>query len=742
MAWQGITKTDNVSVMRKYFKSLRFLTQDILREIYLDTSGQFLEKGLGNSIYLHTTEDYVPNTFPEFRGTVNLKGYGYSRYLPDSYNSQASTFVANSSNSHFSRDVTKTRILECVKIGAIFGTTSTLTAYRDSVNDNKAIIWSPWFNAFPMLYFYGITENNVIIDLGNLQVDSISADYVIRMNVVAEQSGTTDVKDYFFGSIPSVVSFWAECPISEGEISFALPKGCSVFGSTEDLQTWLLTGIDNGDYTKEEVKPTPETVSHYIFSNTKIGDSLDTSSFTNLSGMNRCNFKIKPDAKIVGYVNKNYPYNVHVKISDGGLVESNEQIDGGEFSPWSSSFTNDKWTYKEVVYNGNADKYYIGQPFGITFPIYATESQADGYLGGTTSITDSLYDGQNGNWNAPQNQTGERYAETNFNVDNPNNVKLSKTILCDANVMQDISRILYTETETFQDVLNGLDLYGEVPLSFIVDCFWLPFNPKPFCVTSRNQTFAFGKYYTQLNHEFDEVLSTNKVVQVAKANFVGSFNDFRDYYTRYYLYLPYVNLVELSAETYLYKEMTVQVYFDVRSGSIKYYILANGVVQDVFSGSIRMDMAIIGTDNYSASRNKLSIGGNAIADTFGGAMNTIGQIKMGNPIGASTSALSTANNGIVTPTLELTKASPKQIIGGFSAEQSLMDSLDIVLYVESKEIEFDDNIRQMYQIADNRVGKLGSCNGFVLFDDLRLSTDASEDEKTLLMQQVSSGIII
>ncbi|MDO5331549.1 MAG: hypothetical protein Q4E99_02610, partial [Bacillota bacterium] len=420
MAWTSITKTNDLNTIRKYFKSFRYLSQDILREAYLDTPPQFLEKKLGNSIYLHTAEEYEPHTFPKFRIKMSLDGYLYSAYIPDAHNQLSFEKEVTIDNAYFNRDYQKTKVLTCKKIGAFFGTSTVIYMSRDTVNDKKGISWTPYFNAFTQLTFRGIDDNDNIVDLGPLIVDSIDVTYLRSRGVVNPQSGVATQTSYFFGTIPTAggVSYGTDCPLSDGEILIALPKGCSVFANTEDLDSWLKYGIDDGDFTKEEVKPTPETVSHYIFSNTKIGDSLDTSTFTNLSGMNRCNFKIKPDAKIVGYVNKNYPYNVHVKISEGGLVESNEQIDGGEFSPWSSSFTNDKWTYKEVVYNGNADKYYIGQPFGITFPIYATESQADGYLGGTTSITDSLYDGQNGNWNAPQNQTGERYAETNFNVDN------------------------------------------------------------------------------------------------------------------------------------------------------------------------------------------------------------------------------------------------------------------------------------------------------------------------------------
>lgn len=276
-------------------------------------------------------------------------------------------------------------------------------------------------------------------------------------------------------------------------------------------------------------------------------------------------------------------------------------------------------------------------------------------------------------------------------------------------------------------------MFGENPIQFISDLFMIPFNPRPFCQTASNNVMGFGSYYHSFTNAFEEVVTTNTMLTMFSTFFDGSYNDWRDYMAQYFLYLPYVGVTAIDIDKYLYKQVECKVSFDVRTGSIKYYLLADGVMVDSYEGSVRVTMPLCGSDAYSSAMQKL-----------GGASSVISGIVGAGLSGASGNVAGTLSNamGIAGGVNEIFKASPKSVSGNFSNSLAFNDQLDCYLIIAQQEYEYPDNLPSTYGLPDNDVNLIGSYSGYLECNVPFIVGSATDTEKSEIISLVNAGIIV
>ena len=313
----------------------------------------------------------------------------------------------------------------------------------------------------------------------------------------------------------------------------------------------------------------------------------------------------------------------------------------------------------------------------------------------------------------------------NINIEN----KLSSVLKLPPTTFNNFADVLYPADETALDTLcEGLKMYGENPVNFIVDAFYLPFNPDPFISAQRAATSTnFGSNEYRIgDHTVIQKLN-HKVI--GSYEIVGQYNDFRDYLTtNLYIFLPFSGWYQLNTEKYMYKTLTVKCFFDVRTGVIKYYIFAGNSVADMFQGGIKTSMPVAGSNRSEGSRNIMS----SIGQTVGNVGASI----------ASGSALKTAGS-LFAGWMDLShQKAPKTVSGSFSAESALMDPLKVNLAIERTDCVYPANVAATYGLPDNKVGTIGSNSGFVAVSDVILNSTQTQARRNRIIEKLKQGVIV
>lgn len=317
--------------------------------------------------------------------------------------------------------------------------------------------------------------------------------------------------------------------------------------------------------------------------------------------------------------------------------------------------------------------------------------------------------------------------KSSVNIDND----LSSVLRLGKSAFDNFAHVLYPATQSqMDDVLDGLAMYGENPVNFIVNAFYLPFNPEDFIddeLPHQDDTLTttnFGRYTAEIGGHH-RVLSL-KPKTIGSMEITGNYNDFRDYTTKnLYLLLPYCGIQQLNTEKYIYKTLTLKAFFDIRTGIIKYYVYAGDSIMDMFQGSIKSDMPVAGSNRSESMKNIISSAGQFFA---GGARVASGDLTgLGDMLGGL------YGTG---------KAAPKSVSGSFSAETNLMDFKDCKLIIEDVECWYPANIVANYGRPDNRVGNIGSNTGYVQVDNVQLHSTQTLSRQEEIIRLLKEGVII
>lgn len=228
--------------------------------------------------------------------------------------------------------------------------------------------------------------------------------------------------------------------------------------------------------------------------------------------------------------------------------------------------------------------------------------------------------------------------------------------------------------------------------------------------------------------------------------------DFRDTLTRYYVYLPFAETTELENSKIVGRTLKIDCYFDIRTGSIKYYIFADNCLIKTVGGAVRLDMPVSATNPMakysqirSGSSSLLNQGINSGRKIVGGAVGGASQ-------GGGAGALFGLDAGVLDTVLSVPKAiqtmaeiqSPMgyEFNGQYSPSTCVDDPLDVYLYTVEPNIEYDQGIKNNYGLPSNVFNTINSHRGFIECDDVRLRGEIPQDDKLEIINALKNGIYI
>lgn len=290
---------------------------------------------------------------------------------------------------------------------------------------------------------------------------------------------------------------------------------------------------------------------------------------------------------------------------------------------------------------------------------------------------------------------------------------------------------IYTnDTTKLTNILDGLKMYGENPINFFIDAYYIPFDVSAFSDRVNAIAIPFGSYIAELTAK--RVTHNNKKYVMCNTIIGGSFGDFRDYLCTYTLYLPYIGIVEMDYLKYLNRMLKIECTFDVRTGNIKYYLYSSGVLSDMYEGSVRVSMPLTGADKSARAMDTIhAVEGviNSGADAVVGGISKIGDLS-----GVAKSFEGAFDN--------LLKGYQKHITGNASPSNAIFDCMYPYVIIEIPDFIVPANLHDKYGYPDNDVNTIGTRSGYLECTNVRLTSSATDTEKSEILTLLQSGVIV
>ena len=522
-----------------------------------------------------------------------------------------------------------------------------------------------------------------------------------------------------------------------GNLDLSIEGNLNVFATEKELNTWLVVGDI------EEKKKSYVLSSNSYKSLNPLGENAEYLNHTKTY----LEVPESSSGRICGYVQditNNTNFDILLKWDSG--IDSNasgiyQQINA-TFSPANSmsEILNPYHKYSNIRYMAN--RYIFGKILPETnIPIFASVGDADDYIGGGNPTP--IYDGGGGG--SEDNETGTEEKETELNETSENQPVLSSVYVCDRSALQSFAEVLYsTSTDIVNSITDGLKRYGENPINFVVDCFYVPFNVASFITQESVTQVPFGSYNADISGNIKKVTHNKTLLTIADFVFQSAYNDFRDYDYNYYLYLPYIGISAIDVEQFLNKNIQIKTFFDIRTGNIKYYIFANQKMIKTFEGNIRVSMPLTGSDKAAQASQYI----NGAESVLGGAFNT--GFNIGGAVASGGASLATGMGGIgsgissiINGAIDLTKSAPKQVSGNHSPSTAIKDTIYPYLIIERPSYSTDSaTIRNQFNKPDYNYRIVENCKGFVKFADFNLVSDCNADEYNEIIKLLTIGIYV
>lgn len=440
-------------------------------------------------------------------------------------------------------------------------------------------------------------------------------------------------------------------------------------------------------------------------------------------------FAILNDAKIsIAHVNDNWilhitdmPYK-YMDLSNGGYssiswTESNALLSDHVAYPYDEDYTSGGDNYTVWLYTN--------------IPRFDSQQKQQQYEAGVIGI-DSAEDGGGSNKLSPigKDITSQDIETSTFD----SSVSGSTIYLMTSAQMADLKSYLFNPNHK-TDLQDGLWMWGNTPASVIIGLYYVPFDVKDFYTTD-SAGVKFGSHVATDLGLYTVGTVGGKRITLFQESFEGKYGDFRDYeYMKYELYLPFVGrFIELDANKYLNKIIKCEMLFDAYKHEIRYYLFANGILQDRVDCVCGVEMPLISTDNISKAKTDIATrfdDVNNIAQGVEGAL----MGKMG------ISSVVSSVSGLIQNKMTRKTKPAETIQGGFSSSLNTFDIRYPYLRITEDLTVKPSKLNSVYNYPSYYIGPASKLSGYCEIDDIQLVSSATDVEISEIKQLLKEGVI-
>lgn len=304
-----------------------------------------------------------------------------------------------------------------------------------------------------------------------------------------------------------------------------------------------------------------------------------------------------------------------------------------------------------------------------------------------------------------------------------------------ANLKSIMDNCLYvTDTDVIDAVKNGLWLWGNNPIDFLVDLYYVPFSLSSF-YTLGSAGVKFGTYAFPNAGSFPIITdASGNRITLFNTFFSRIYGDWRDFaYVQYDLYLPFIGFVPLDVSKYLGHTVKCEMMFDVTTHNMRYYLFSDGVITDRFDGSVGVNMPIMASDQV----NKAKMDIQNTKDTINAGIGLVGSLATGS-IGGSISGIMDFAQGMAAVTGQKT---PQSVNGGFSSSMNIYDVRYAYLRITENKHLVPGNLYGVYNYPSYYIGPLSALSGYCELEDVQLKSSCTEYEYNEIKNLLKEGVI-
>ena len=502
--------------------------------------------------------------------------------------------------------------------------------------------------------------------------------------------------------------------------------------------------IMSGDYTNIEqainfstgANEIPQDRSYFIKSSLKVNGNMTTQK-------GYC-FQILPTAKICLYQDDNptgdASPNLHLIISEFPCYvkdyddpdEDYTETNSVDVNYWHSGYWRDINT--GVNYTGICS---------TNIPIFRGQQNAQRYIDGELSESDAL----NGGIFANRDSTiGDELTVSDIPTINLSTSGIGSFAyaLSGAQLAEIMEDYLYTDDTTLQDTMKeALWAWGNNPIDFLIDCYYVPFSISHFYDTI-NANLKFGSYQFP-NTSYPAIKETNgNRIVLFNTTFEGVYGDWRDFTQfNYDLFLPYIGFVPLDVQKYLNKQVRCEMMFDITTHNLRYYLFVDGKITDRFDGSVGINIALMATDIVNKAKHDRDIQYGLVSDALG-AGTQIGMAVTSADFGGMATGLVGGINTIVNGVKkyqELNNRASSGVHGSFSSSMNVYDISYAYLRITERQMILPSELNSVYNFPSYYIGTLNNLSGYCEIEDIQLKSNCTESEYNEIKTILKGGVI-
>lgn len=563
---------------------------------------------------------------------------------------------------------------------------------------------------------------------GNITI-TITADFPIFSPDKELHTDTTNLKIYFLPDDANIQSYINEIMINDDYSN--INKAINYYSLTNTIPSNKVYSIQN-----------------YLKAN---GSIIETKGY---------DFKILPDSKIYFVLTNqiegdsspnmilhitNYPCLVKpYHAPDSAYTESNSVDSNYWWGDWQDS--------------DNAITY-IG--YGSTnIPIFDSaekgQAYADGDIGEDASIN-------GGSTSIKTSTIGDSLEGTDIPTVNLSTSGVGCYIyaLSETQIKNLMSNYLYvTDATLLQNISDALWLWGNNPIDFFIDCYYIPFDITNF-YTTVNADMKFGTYRFDSSQgwaTFPVVQETNgQRLTLFNTTFEGIYGDWRDYSQfEYDLFLPFFGFFKLDLYKYLNHTVRCEMMFDVTTHNLRYYLFVDDVITDRIDSSVGINLPLMSSDmvnkaksDRQARRESDRTAYKAIGSFLTGGLAVAGGIASGNAsyaVNGGTSAITSvidAKYNLDALADKVHENATQSVEGAFSSSMNIYDIRYAYLRITERELVIPDKIHELYNYPSYYMGSASALSGYCEISDIRIkSFTGTVEELNALKNALREGVIL
>ena len=528
------------------------------------------------------------------------------------------------------------------------------------------------------------------------------------------------------------ITFDADFPIFAGGYEQAAAQAYQVGEAWQfnnaSMQTYMQE-IYNGDFTHASLAANYEDLADTVRTNDEYFIYSQVKRDNVTIAYKGFKFAILPDSKIsLAHVNDDWILNItdmpykYMDLSNGGYssmswTEANALLSDHVSYPYNEDYTEGGHNYTVWLYTN--------------IPRFDSQEKQQQYNDGIIGI-DSAIDGGG---SAKLSSIGTPISSSDIETSTfDSSVSGSTLYLMTAAQMRDLKDYLFDPNHK-TSLQDGLWMWGNTPASVIIGLYHVPFNVSDFYTTDQAGV-KFGSHVATDLGFYTIGTVGGKRKTLFTETFAGKYGDFRDYeYMKYELYLPFVGrFIELDANKYLNKIIKCEMLFDAYKHEVRYFLFANGVLQDRVDCTCGVEMPLISTDNVSKAKTDIATrfdDVNNMAQGIQGAM--MGSMGVGSIVSSV--------SGLIQNKMTRKMKPAETIQGGFSSSLNTFDIRYPYLRITEDLTVKPSKLNQVYGYPSYYIGPASQLSGYCEIDDIQLVSSATDAEINEIKQLLKEGVI-